>query len=91
MATDTERDINQLKNDLAALRNDLAALSKTLKDEATTRARRGYERAREAGEEAVEYARSGARAVEHQIEERPLLSVLSAFGVGLLVGKLMDR
>jgi ElaB/YqjD/DUF883 family membrane-anchored ribosome-binding protein len=29
--------------------------------------------------------------VEQQIEERPFISVLVAFGIGLLIGKLLDR
>ena len=30
-------------------------------------------------------------ALEHQIEERPFISVLVAFGIGLVLGKLINR
>lgn len=91
MATDTEKEMNQIKSDIAELRKDFAALTSTLKTEAGDKARRGYQRAREAGEEAQDYARAGAREVESHIEERPFTSVLSAFGIGFIIGKLMDR
>lgn len=91
MATNTEQDISQLKDDMAKLKADLASIASTLKKEAGDRARHGYDRVREAGEHAADYARSGAHAVEHQIEERPLVSVLSAFGIGFVIGKLLDR
>jgi ElaB/YqjD/DUF883 family membrane-anchored ribosome-binding protein len=29
--------------------------------------------------------------LEHQIEERPFISVLVAFGIGVVVGKLINR
>jgi ElaB/YqjD/DUF883 family membrane-anchored ribosome-binding protein len=32
----------------------------------------------------------GAAAVEHQIEQRPFISVLVAFGVGVVIGKLIN-
>jgi len=91
MATNTEHDITQLKQDVASLKADLSSIANSLKKEAGERARHGYERVREAGEHAADYARSGAHAVEHQIEERPMVSVLSAFGIGFVIGKLLDR
>lgn len=91
MATNTEQDISQLKDDMTKLKADLASIASTLKQEAGERARHGYDRVREAGNHAADYARSGAHAVEHQIEERPLVSVLSAFGIGFVIGKLLDR
>ena len=35
--------------------------------------------------------RKSLDAVEHQIEDRPLISVLVAFGLGVLFGKFLDR
>ena len=40
---------------------------------------------------ASERSRGAVAAAEHKIEERPLTSVLVAFGVGLVIGKLIDR
>jgi ElaB/YqjD/DUF883 family membrane-anchored ribosome-binding protein len=45
----------------------------------------------DATNEASRRGREGVAAVEHQIEERPLLSMLVAFGIGVLIGKLINR
>jgi ElaB/YqjD/DUF883 family membrane-anchored ribosome-binding protein len=45
----------------------------------------------DATNEASRRGREGAAAVEHQIEERPFISVLMAFGIGVVIGKLINR
>jgi ElaB/YqjD/DUF883 family membrane-anchored ribosome-binding protein len=45
----------------------------------------------DATNEASRRGREGVAAVEHQIEERPFISVLVAFGIGLVIGKLINR
>ena len=45
----------------------------------------------DATDEASRRGREGVAAVEHQIEERPFISVLVAFGIGLVIGKLINR
>jgi ElaB/YqjD/DUF883 family membrane-anchored ribosome-binding protein len=35
--------------------------------------------------------RKGVAAVKQQIEERPFISLLVAFGIGLVIGKLINR
>jgi len=94
-------DVRVLKEDFGQLRTDMADLMQTLvdatkseagdarkrlEDEASQRLaqmRDGIEEARRQGERA-------AATVEQKIEDRPFLSVVGAFGVGLLVGKLLD-
>jgi ElaB/YqjD/DUF883 family membrane-anchored ribosome-binding protein len=36
-------------------------------------------------------AREGAAALERQIEERPFISLAAAFGIGVVVGSLINR
>lgn len=96
MVTTTERtaaehDISQLKADIAALKSDISSLTDSLRDEAGSRARQGYAKARRAGHNARKQAEKGVDAVEEQIEEYPFVSVLSAFGIGFVIGKLLDR
>jgi ElaB/YqjD/DUF883 family membrane-anchored ribosome-binding protein len=43
----------------------------------------------DATNEASRRGREGAAAVEHRIEERPFISVLVAFGLGVVIGKLI--
>ena len=45
----------------------------------------------DATNEASRRGREGAAALEQQIEERPVISLLVAFGVGLVIGKLINR
>jgi ElaB/YqjD/DUF883 family membrane-anchored ribosome-binding protein len=35
--------------------------------------------------------REGVASLEHQIDERPFISVLVAFGIGVVIGKLTNR
>ncbi|HET8551147.1 MAG TPA: hypothetical protein VFM97_01565 [Gammaproteobacteria bacterium] len=88
---DHEKDINAIKGDVESLRSELKSLTDTIKREAEHQARAGYEKVREYGEKARHQAKQGAAMVEDQIEERPLISVLTAFGVGFVIGKLLDR
>ena len=85
------QDFNALKNDLDALRSDIAKLSDTVRGIAGDGVQSATARVRET---AGRVRDSGAAMTEefgHRIEERPLLSVAVAFGVGMLIGRLLDR
>ena len=101
-----EAEFDTLKADLDTLRKDISSLVSSFGDAATdevkTRGRRARaavgratDRAGEVWDDATSEAgrrgREGVAAVEQQIEERPLISVLMAFGIGLLIGKLIGR
>ena len=45
----------------------------------------------DATSEASRRGREGVAALEHQIDERPFISVLVAFGIGVVIGKLINR
>jgi ElaB/YqjD/DUF883 family membrane-anchored ribosome-binding protein len=45
----------------------------------------------DATNEASRRGREGVAAVTQQIEERPFISVLVAFGIGVVIGKLINR
>ncbi|WP_148864297.1 DUF883 family protein [Marinobacter fonticola] len=105
-AKNTQDDYRHVKEDLQLLRDDLAKLSRavadgqksnisSLRDEIRKESRDALRHARERGDEALNRARdAGSKAyhdVEHKIEERPFLSVVIMFLVGLVVGKLLDR
>ncbi len=87
----TERDIDALKEDLAKLRADLGALTDHLREVAGAEGARAYERIRQGAERTQARAKEATTAASHQIEERPLTSVLVAFAVGLLSGLLLSR
>lgn len=99
-------EFSQVKQDLQQLREDLAKLTRavtegqksnisSLRDEIRKESRQAFDQVKEKGNEALHRAKdAGDKAiheVEHKIEERPFLSVLIMFLVGVLVGKLLDR
>lgn len=90
-----EDEIKVLKDDLAGLRKDMQTLVKTVGDDAKARGRETVNKAKAEAthyaDEAMSRGREGFAAIESQIEERPFTSVLMAFGIGLVVGKLLDR
>lgn len=101
-----EEEVDTLKADLDTLRKDISSLVSSFGDAAIDEVKTGGRRARaavgrvtdRAGEvwddatnEASRRGREGIAAVEQQIEERPFISLLMAFGIGLVIGKLSNR
>ena len=101
-----EEEFDTLKAGLDTLRKDISSLvssfGDTATDEVKTRGRRARaavgratDRAGEVWDDATNEAsrrgREGVAAVKQQIEERPVISLLVAFGVGLVIGKLINR
>jgi ElaB/YqjD/DUF883 family membrane-anchored ribosome-binding protein len=101
-----EEEFDTLKAGLDTLRKDIGSLVSSFGDAATdevkTRGRRAHaavgratDRAAEVWDDATNQVsrrgRQGVAAVEQQIEERPFISVLVAFGIGLVIGKLINR
>lgn len=87
---------------MEALRRDFASLAESLKDVSSARGRTYADRARAAADDyshkaqatVSEYqarARAGLEQAQQTIEERPVTSVLIAFAIGLLLGKILDR
>jgi ElaB/YqjD/DUF883 family membrane-anchored ribosome-binding protein len=97
-----EEEFDALKAGVDTLRKDISSLVSSFGDAATdevkTRGRRARAAADRAGEvwddatnEASRRGREGVAALEQRIEERPFISVLVAFVIGVLIGKLIDR
>lgn len=101
-----EEELDTLKAGLDTLGKDINTLVSAFGDAATdevkTRGRRARaavgrmnDRAGEVWDDATSEAsrrgREGVAAVQHQIDERPFLSVLVAFGIGVVIGKLINR
>ncbi len=101
-----EEEFDTLKAGVDTLRKEISSLAGSVGDavpeEVRTRGRRARaavgraaDRAGEVWDDATNEAsrrgREGAAAVEHQIEERPFISVLVAFAVGVVIGKLINR
>lgn len=79
-----EKDIDALRSDFASLQSDLQTLTKTL-------ARRAKTAAADTADDLLAKGRDGVAVVEEHVAERPLASMLIAFGAGVALGKLLDR
>ncbi|MBX3351723.1 MAG: DUF883 family protein [Phycisphaeraceae bacterium] len=99
---ETRSEIEQLRDDLRAVREDLAALGKDVVSATKTgvhsasaaardEARKRLEQLGEAWDDAKDTGRAAKRDVEHHIEEHPFAAVMIALGVGVVIGKLLDR
>jgi len=90
MAT-TDNEIETLRQELKTLRKDFAELKDTLGDVSRQQWREGAASARSAGDNARERATESVHQFEAGIQGQPLTSVLSAFSVGFVLGKLLDH
>jgi ElaB/YqjD/DUF883 family membrane-anchored ribosome-binding protein len=101
-----EEEFDTLKAGLDTLRKDISSLVSSFGDAATDEVRTRGRRARtavgrvtdrasevwdDATDEASRRGREAAAALEQQIEKRPFISVLVAFGIGVVIGKLINR
>ena len=90
-----EGEFDILKDDLVKLRGDIANLSAALKETTSETVHEQVEAIRArldgiAGDARVQ-GRQALDGLADQIEERPLASIMVAFGVGILLGRLLDR
>ena len=102
MADDIQKELHDLKSDVSRLASDVAGFGGAVKDSAAEsmhraarRIRDDVDNAQDVLKERVDLVREKGRQVlsdlEGQIAEHPLASVLTAFGVGFILAKLMGR
>lgn len=90
MATNTN-EIQELKAELASLKSDMADIGDTLAKLARSTANEGRERVKEAASYSRDQAKQTLGAFEKEVEERPMMSLAVALGIGFVLGKLIDR
>lgn len=101
-----ERDLNNemeaLRADVTKLRTDLGNIAQALKEVGKGKAEDARSSVSElastlreellrALEGAKDRGKRSVATVEETIEDRPFLTLLTAFGAGILLGKLLDR
>jgi len=92
MATnDTAKAAEELRDDLEKIKSDLASLVDAVGKFAADGGREGLRAFDNVRARAQTQAAHSIESIEHQVAERPLVSVLIAFAVGMIFGKLMDR
>lgn len=80
-----------LKQDIERLKNDLSELAKSYRAEGEKRAQAGLDSARDKYGDLRDEAARHKQDLGSEIEARPFTSVVAAFGIGLLLGKLIGR
>ena len=90
-----EAEFDTVKDDLVKLRADIASLTHALKDASSETVQERLASVRERVSAFSDDAKSkGLESIDDlvkHVEEKPLSSILIAFGVGLLAGRLLDR
>lgn len=89
MATQTSYD--DLQKQLDALRKDFSDLTATLKDVTASYAHQGQERLKDKADYLQDQAKLSARRAQAEVEAHPFTSVAFAFGIGMIIGKVLDR
>jgi ElaB/YqjD/DUF883 family membrane-anchored ribosome-binding protein len=90
MASSYEKDVDALKADLKHLRADVTELSEAIRNLAVDQSKEGYARIRGRAEGYYDQAAEKANEFSHQIEDRPLTSVLAAVGIGFIIGAIFS-
>ena len=92
---DVEGEYGAVKDDLAKLRSDIANLSAALKELTASTVHDRIDslkgRIDSLTGDAKQQSRQALDDLAERVEERPVASVLIAFGVGILIGRLFDR
>lgn len=85
-----EQNVDELRSEVQQLRDDLRSVTDSVKSLAAERGEQAYENVRETLGSAQNRALKAEKALEHQIEERPMSSVLLCFVGGLITGLLLQ-
>ncbi|WP_305907758.1 DUF883 C-terminal domain-containing protein [Methylomarinum sp. Ch1-1] len=81
----------ELQKQLEALREDFADLAKTIKTMSSAYVGEKQEGFQHAAEQAQQQVKDSFGKVEGEVKANPLTSLAISFGVGVLIGKLLDR
>lgn len=95
------KELDAIKDDISRLREDIAALTDAVKDVAAERindtksrtqqtAQGTWEELEDKLEEVLQQGREGVDSVEQEIHQHPGGSLLTAFGLGFIIAKLLD-
>jgi ElaB/YqjD/DUF883 family membrane-anchored ribosome-binding protein len=96
---EVNQDFQALKSDIGLLRDDLSQLFSSVKETAEQKAQEAANRVKQGGDQVgkqvldamSQYKDKGgelAGQLEHQVRERPLVSLLLAFGLGMMFTRM---
>lgn len=90
MAIDMSRDVDRLRGELHDIRKEVKKLTRTLHHVGMEKGQDALDSLEHYGKRARKRAARTEARIEREIEERPIISVLAAFGVGFLLAKLLN-
>lgn len=91
MPSNVQNDADKVKEDIAKLKEDIAQLTQSLKGVAAARGAEGVDTLKRTAHQTRDQAKAFSQDLERQVADRPLTSMLVAFGVGFVIGRLLDR
>ena len=93
MATNEElnKEMEQLKKDLKSIQSDISSLAGAVKSAGAEQGKATYDRVRNQGEQWRRRGEDAVGSLSQSIDERPVTSVLTAFGTGFIVGLLLNQ
>lgn len=90
-----EADIDQLKKDLKKLNETLVGLGRDTLDAAQSEGAARLEAWRKEADHIAKRLKNTGEsqyaAIEAQVQEKPLLTLIAAFGLGLIISRVIDR
>jgi len=87
----TQASNQELQDQMNALRKDFSDLTQTMKKMTSDYAKEGQDKLREKADYAQQQARESFHKAQAEVETHPYTSMAVAFGVGLVIGKILDR
>ena len=90
-AENLSKEMTELKKDLHSLQNDVAGVVSALKAAGVEEGRNAVDQARKQGEALYARGEATAGALGARIDENPMTSVFTAFGLGFILGSLLSR
>jgi ElaB/YqjD/DUF883 family membrane-anchored ribosome-binding protein len=91
MTIASESEVQALRADMEQLRADFAKVCDTLKEIARHRKADAVEQVDKTIDLALQGLKAGGKEVTETLQERPLASALTAFGVGMALGLVLNR
>ncbi|WP_438969673.1 DUF883 family protein [Methylophaga sp.] len=87
----TQASNQELQDQLDTLRKDFSELTQTMKTMTSDYAKQGQDKLKEKADYAQEQARDSFYKAQGEVETHPYTSMAVAFGVGLVIGKILDK
>ena len=87
----TQASNQELQEQLDNLRKDFAEVTKTLREMTSAYAKDSQDRVKVAAGQAQDQVKESFGKVQSEVESHPYSSMAVAFGVGLVLGKILDR